>query len=66
LASEATEPTERSKPSTDKEMVIPMAIIVTIEIERRMLMILLLEIKAGLATEKIMIRAKIVIIVPYL
>ena len=37
LDNDATDPTERSKPSTDSEIVMPIAIIVTIEMERRML-----------------------------
>lgn len=41
LANDATEPTDRSKPSTVKDIVIPIAIMVTIEIERRMLIRLL-------------------------
>jgi hypothetical protein len=38
---EATEPTDKSNPFTAREMVIPIAIIVTIEIERKILIILL-------------------------
>ena len=38
---EATDPTDKSNPSTDKDMVIPIAMIVTIEMERKILMILL-------------------------
>jgi hypothetical protein len=36
-ASEATEPTERSSPPTEREVDTPMAITVTIDMERRML-----------------------------
>ncbi|SVK54875.1 Uncharacterised protein [Acinetobacter baumannii] len=41
LASEAVEPTDRSKPPTDSEIETPMAITVTMAIERRILMMLL-------------------------
>ncbi len=39
---DATDPTDRSKPLTDSEMVIPIAIMVTIEIDRNILIRLLL------------------------
>jgi hypothetical protein len=38
---DATDPTDKSNPFTDKEIVIPIAMIVTIEIERKILIILL-------------------------
>ena len=41
LANEAVEPTDRSKPPTDSEIETPMAITVTMAIERRILMMLL-------------------------
>ncbi|MNV89572.1 hypothetical protein D3C71_1838800 [compost metagenome] len=40
LASEAVEPTERSKPPTDSDIDTPMAMTVTMAIERRILMML--------------------------
>ena len=39
LASEAVEPTDKSKPPTESEIETPMAITVTMAIERRILMI---------------------------
>ena len=66
LAKEAIDPTERSNPLTDKEIVTPMAIIVTIDIDLRMLTILLPSIKAGFTAVKMKINSKIVMIVPYL
>ena len=63
---EATDPTERSKPSTVKLMVIPIAMMVTIEMERSIFTILFPWIKAGLANENMIMSAMIVIIVPYL
>jgi hypothetical protein len=66
LVNETVEPTDKSNPSTDKDMVIPTAIMVTIEIDLRILTIFAPSMKAGLVIEKIIIKAKIVIIVPYL
>jgi hypothetical protein len=47
-------------------MVIPIAMIVTIEMERRIFTILFPCINAGLANENMITSAMIVIIVPYL
>ena len=63
---DATEPTDKSKPSTVKEMVMPIAMMVTMEIERKILMILSPLIKEGLTAAKTATRTKIVKIVPYL
>ncbi len=66
LANDATEPTERSKPSTVSDIVMPIAMMVTIEMERRMFIRLDVWMKDGLDTAKIPIRMIIVNIVPYL
>jgi hypothetical protein len=66
LDSEATEPTDKSNPLTDNEIVIPIAIIVTIEMERSILMMLFPWIKVGLEAANTPINTIIVKIVPYL
>jgi hypothetical protein len=63
---EATDPTERSKPLTESEIVIPIAIMVTIEMERNILIMLFPWIKEGLAAANTTISKTIVRIVPYL
>jgi hypothetical protein len=63
---EATEPTDKSNPFTASETVMPMAMIVTIEMDRRMLMMLFPWINDGLAMVKTAINTKIVKMVPYL
>jgi hypothetical protein len=64
-ASEATEPTERSSPPTEREVDTPMAITVTIDMERRMLTMFVAERKLGLAIPKKRTRRTIVMIVPH-
>lgn len=66
LASDATEPTDRSKPPTESEIVIPIAMTVTMEIERKMLMIFVGIRKLSDMIPNTAIRMRIVTIVPYL
>ena len=61
---EATEPTDKSNPPTEREMVMPIAIIVTMEIERRMVTILLVCRNDGFAAENPTINKTIRITVP--
>jgi hypothetical protein len=66
FASEATEPTDRSKPPTASEIVIPIEIMVTIEIERKILIILDGSKKLLDSVPNTAINSKIVMMVPYL
>jgi hypothetical protein len=63
---EATDPTDKSNPLTESEIVIPIAIMVTMEMERNILMMLFPWIKAGLEAAKTAINTIMVKIVPYL
>ena len=63
---ETVEPTDKSNPSTESEIVIPIAIMVTMEIDLKILTMFDPWIKLGFAIAKIAIKTKIVIIVPYL
>jgi hypothetical protein len=66
LDRDATDPTERSNPPTEREVETPMAMTVTIEIERRILIILLEVRKLGAMIPKKAIRTITVRIVPHL
>lgn len=61
----ATDPTDKSKPFTANEMVKPTAMMVTIEIDRRILMIFPDCKNAGFDAANITINTTMVKIVPY-
>src|SRR5689334_6482774 len=64
LDNEAVEPTDKSNPPTANEIVIPIAMIVTMEIDLRMVMTLLVCKKEEFASEKPTINKRIRMIVP--
>ena len=66
LDRDATDPTDKSKPLTVREMVMPIAIIVTIEMDLKILMTLLDWMNAGFARANTAINTKMVMMVPYL
>ncbi|CQR22038.1 Uncharacterised protein [Yersinia enterocolitica] len=66
FASDAVEPTDRSKPPIDREIDTPMAITVTMAMERKMLMILLGSRKLSEASPNNAISATTVSNIPHL
>ncbi len=62
----ATDPTERSKPSTVSETVMPVAMTVTMEMLRMMVTMFDAVRKEGMVTEKKISKTKMVMMVPHL